>query len=92
MRRRWTTGSRSHKLEVVKKLEIGPNIYIIKTAPGLEALNTANALYLSGEVICRVPRLVAGSFNALIEDVCHCAFAQWQKLDQVFGTNVNTSE
>jgi len=46
---------KSKKLEVVKKLEIGPNIYVIKTAPGLEALNTANALYLSGEVAAAFP-------------------------------------
>ena len=43
------------KLEIVKKLEIGPNIYIIKTGPGLEALNTANALYKSGEVVAAFP-------------------------------------
>jgi hypothetical protein len=46
---------KSKKLEVVKKLEIGPNIYVIKTGPGLEALNTANALYLSGEVAAAFP-------------------------------------
>jgi hypothetical protein len=46
---------KSKKLEVVKKLEIGPNIYVIKTAPGLDALNTANALYLSGEVSAAFP-------------------------------------
>lgn len=46
---------KSKKLEVVKKLNIGPNIYVIKTAPGLEALNTANALYLSGEVAAAFP-------------------------------------
>jgi hypothetical protein len=46
---------KSRKLDVVKKLEIGPNIYVIKTAPGLEALNTANALYLSGEVAAAFP-------------------------------------
>jgi hypothetical protein len=46
---------KSKKLEVVKKLEIGPNIYVIKTAPGLEALNTANELYLSGEVSAAFP-------------------------------------
>lgn len=45
----------SHKFEVVKKLEIGPNIYVIKTAPGLDALNTANTLYLSGEVSAAFP-------------------------------------
>ncbi|MBI3478879.1 MAG: hypothetical protein HY016_00740 [Nitrosomonadales bacterium] len=44
-----------HKLEVVKKLEIGPNIYVIKTGPGIEALNTANALYKSGEVKAAFP-------------------------------------
>lgn len=44
-----------HQLEIVKKLEIGPNIYIIKTGPGLEALNTANALYKSGEVVAAFP-------------------------------------
>jgi hypothetical protein len=43
------------KLEVVKKLEIGPNIYVIKTGPGLEALETANNLYKSGEVKAAFP-------------------------------------
>ena len=43
------------KLEIVKKLEIGPNIYLIKTGPGLEALETANALYRSGEVKAALP-------------------------------------
>jgi hypothetical protein len=46
---------KSRNLEVVKKLEIGPNIYVIKTAPGLEALNVANTLYLSGEVAAAFP-------------------------------------
>jgi hypothetical protein len=45
----------SHKLEIVKKLEIGPNIYVIKTGPGMEALDTANALYRSGEVKAAFP-------------------------------------
>jgi hypothetical protein len=44
-----------HQLEIIKKLEIGPNIYLIKTGPGLEALNTANALYKSGEVVAAFP-------------------------------------
>lgn len=44
-----------HKLEVVNKLEIGPNIYVIKTGPGMEALDTANALYRSGEVKAAFP-------------------------------------
>lgn len=44
-----------HQLEIVKKMEIGPNIYVIKTGPGLEALNVANALYKSGEVVAAFP-------------------------------------
>ena len=44
-----------HQLEIVKKLDIGPNIYVIKTGPGLEALSTANTLYKSGEVIAAFP-------------------------------------
>jgi hypothetical protein len=44
-----------HQLEIIKKLEIGPNIYLIKTGPGLDALNTANALYKSGEVVAAFP-------------------------------------
>jgi hypothetical protein len=46
---------KSKKLEVVKKLEIGPNIYVIKTDPGMAALDTANELYLSGEVSAAFP-------------------------------------
>lgn len=45
----------ARKLEIVKKLEIGPNIYVIKTGPGLEALETANALYRTGEVKAAFP-------------------------------------
>jgi len=48
----WLT---THNLKVVKKLEIGPNIFVIKTGPGLEALDTANALYRSGEVKAAMP-------------------------------------
>ncbi len=44
-----------NKLEIIKKLEIGPNIYVIKTAPGLDALNIANTLRQSGEVIAAMP-------------------------------------
>jgi hypothetical protein len=44
-----------HQLEIVKKLEIGPNIYVIKTGPGIDALNTANTLYKSGDVIAAFP-------------------------------------
>lgn len=45
----------THRLEVVKKLEIGPNIYVIKTGPGLEAIEIANTLYRSGEVKAAFP-------------------------------------
>ena len=45
----------AHKLEIVKKLEIGPYIYVIKTGPGMEALDTANSLYRSGEVKAAFP-------------------------------------
>jgi hypothetical protein len=45
----------ARQLGIVKKLEIGPNIYVIKTGPGLEALETANALYRSGEVKAAFP-------------------------------------
>lgn len=44
-----------NKVEIVKKLEIGDNIYVIKTGPGLEALQTANALRQSGEVVRAFP-------------------------------------
>jgi hypothetical protein len=46
---------KTKQLEVLKKLEIGANIFIVKTTPGLEALNKANELYLSGEVVAAFP-------------------------------------
>ncbi len=49
---RWVSG---RNLEIVKKLEIGPNIFVLKTGPGLETLETANTLYKSGEVIAAFP-------------------------------------
>ena len=49
------TWLKARKLEVVKKLEIGQNIYLIKTGPGLESLDTANNLYKSGEVKAAFP-------------------------------------
>jgi len=49
------TWAAKSQLEIVKKLEIGPNIYLIKTGPGMEALNAANALYRSGEVVAAFP-------------------------------------
>lgn len=45
----------SRGLEIVQKLNIGPNVYVIKTGPGLESLETANKLYRSGEVISASP-------------------------------------
>jgi hypothetical protein len=49
---RWVSGQ---GLEIVKKLEIGPNVFVLKTGPGLEALEKANTLYRSGEVIAAFP-------------------------------------
>lgn len=46
---------KTHQLEVVRKLEIGANTYLIKTAAGMEALNVANKLYQSGEVVSASP-------------------------------------
>lgn len=49
---RWVSG---RNLEIVKKLEMGPNIFVLKTGPGLEALEIANTLYKSGEVVAAFP-------------------------------------
>lgn len=46
---------KAHNLQVVKKLDAGPNAYVIKTGPGLEALEVANALYKLGEVKAAIP-------------------------------------
>lgn len=46
---------RSRGLDVVKKLDVGTNIYILKTDPGLAALDLANTLYRSGEVVAAFP-------------------------------------
>jgi hypothetical protein len=50
-----TAWAGQRQLKIVKKLEFGPNIYVIKTGPGLDALNIANALYKSGEVVAAFP-------------------------------------
>lgn len=42
-------------LIVVKKLDFGTNIYILKTDPGLAALELANTLHRSGEVVAAFP-------------------------------------
>lgn len=49
---RWLS---DHNLQLIKPLPIRRNAFLIKTAPGLEALNTANALYRSGEVVAAFP-------------------------------------
>lgn len=49
---RW---ARERDLAIVKKLEIGANVFVLKTGPGLEALDTANRLYRSREVVAAFP-------------------------------------
>jgi len=44
-----------NNLEVVKKLNIGPNIFVIKTDSGLAALELANRLHDAGEVVAAYP-------------------------------------
>jgi hypothetical protein len=50
--RQWAAG---RNLEIVRKLEIGKNAYVIRTEPGLASLETANSLRVSGEVVAAVP-------------------------------------
>jgi hypothetical protein len=45
----------SHNLMILDKLEIGPNVYVIQTDPGLASLETANALFESGDVVSAAP-------------------------------------
>lgn len=42
-------------LAIEKKLEIGPNVYLVKTEPGLASIETANSLRATGEVLRAVP-------------------------------------
>lgn len=42
-------------LTIVRQLEIATNVFVLKTGPGLEALQRANSLYASGEVIAAFP-------------------------------------
>jgi len=44
-----------NKLEVVRKLNIGPNIFVVKTDSGLVSLEIANKLHESGEVVAAYP-------------------------------------
>lgn len=48
----WTA---SQGLDIVDKLRFGKNKYVLKTPPGMEALETANRLYESGEVVAAFP-------------------------------------
>jgi len=48
----WTA---SQGLSIARKLEIGPNIYVLKTAPGFAALETANRIHQSGVVVSAEP-------------------------------------
>lgn len=41
--------------EVVKKLDVRINAFVLKTEPGIKALQQANALYESGEVVAAFP-------------------------------------
>lgn len=50
--RSWASG---RSLEIVRKLEIGKNAYVIRTEPGLASLETANTLRQSGEVLSATP-------------------------------------
>jgi hypothetical protein len=47
--------ARERDLAIVRKLEIGANVFVVKTRPGIEALETANRLYRSGEVVAAFP-------------------------------------
>jgi hypothetical protein len=42
-------------LSIASKLEIGPNVYVLKTAPGFAALETANRIHQSGNVVSAEP-------------------------------------
>lgn len=48
----WAAGK---GLVVDKKLAIGENWYVIKSAPGLASLDLANQIHLSGEVVSAMP-------------------------------------
>lgn len=48
----WVT---AHGLRVVRRLAIGPRAYVLDTGPGLEALDLANTLYETGDVVAAFP-------------------------------------
>jgi len=45
----------ANNLQLVKKLNIGANIFVIKAAPGLFSLELANRLYNAGDVVAAYP-------------------------------------
>jgi hypothetical protein len=47
--------SQEQGLTIVKKINIGPQVYLIETAPGLASLETANRINQSGEVEAASP-------------------------------------
>ena len=50
--RRWLA-AKGHEAD--RKLNIAGNVYVVKTAPGLPALEAANAIHGSGEVLSAAP-------------------------------------
>jgi len=52
---RVTAWAAAQALPIASKLEIGPNIYVLKTDAGLAALATANRIHRSGEVVSAQP-------------------------------------
>jgi len=47
--------AKSQKLEIIRKLAIGANVYVLKHRPGLESLLKANEIRSSGEVLEAMP-------------------------------------
>lgn len=45
----------ARKLQILRKLESGPNNYLIQSGPGLDALNLANSLHQSSGVTAAFP-------------------------------------
>ncbi len=45
----------SHQLQMIRKINAGVNVYLIKTSPGMATLEVANALYQGGEVKAAYP-------------------------------------
>lgn len=44
-----------HKLQIVRRLNIAGHVYVFKTGPGMESLETANAIFKSGDVARAIP-------------------------------------